>query len=191
MSHGRLLDRIPSLPDLQSAWLLLLMCAAPRSNYPLPSLAPSLTDGDRIARCLATSSPMITLYTLTTQAADGLRCPKSSKAWDYALHWKAEGRHTGHLGQILCQSCADVTRVLWRKPSAACGCPAWRALTSCRKPGSRCRRGMHLPMAGARLLLLNASLESRCEDGSEPPMPAWAPPLAQAFFLTVTRLHER
>ena len=51
---------------------------------------------------------------------------------------------------------------------------------------------MHLPMAGARLLrLLGAPLESRCEDGSEPPMPAWTPPLARAFFLTVTRLHER
>ena len=59
LSHGRLLDRIPSLPDLQSAWLLLLMCAAPRSNYLLRSLAPSLTDefarthDDGIARCLA------------------------------------------------------------------------------------------------------------------------------------------
>ena len=59
LSHARLLDRIPSLPDLQSAWLLLLMCAAPRSNYLLRSLAPSLTDelarthDDGITRCLA------------------------------------------------------------------------------------------------------------------------------------------
>ena len=31
--HDSLLDKLPSLPDLQSAWLILLMCAAPRSNY--------------------------------------------------------------------------------------------------------------------------------------------------------------
>ena len=59
LNHGRLLDRIPSLPDLQSGWLLLLLCAAPRCNYLLPSLAPSLTDefarshDEGVARCLA------------------------------------------------------------------------------------------------------------------------------------------
>ena len=37
---------VKGLPDFQSAWLLLLMCAAPRtgSNHRLRSMAPSLTD---------------------------------------------------------------------------------------------------------------------------------------------------
>ena len=29
----RLLQVLPTLPDLQVAWLLLLYCASPRSNY--------------------------------------------------------------------------------------------------------------------------------------------------------------
>ncbi|CAE7215665.1 unnamed protein product [Symbiodinium sp. KB8] len=31
--HDRLLTRIPEVPDLQAAWLLLQYCAAPRANY--------------------------------------------------------------------------------------------------------------------------------------------------------------
>ena len=31
--HASLLSSIPAVPDLQAAWLLLLLCAAPRSNY--------------------------------------------------------------------------------------------------------------------------------------------------------------
>ena len=45
LSNGGLMDRIPSLPDLQSAWLLL-MRAAPRGNYLLQSLT------DELARTL-------------------------------------------------------------------------------------------------------------------------------------------
>ena len=36
--HTRLLDRIPQIPDLQCAWLLLLYCAASRANYYLRAL---------------------------------------------------------------------------------------------------------------------------------------------------------
>ena len=38
-----LLERIPAVQDVQVAWLLLLMCASPRSNYLLRALAPSVT----------------------------------------------------------------------------------------------------------------------------------------------------
>ncbi|CAJ1416721.1 unnamed protein product [Effrenium voratum] len=34
-SQDTLLQRIPAVPHLQSAWLILLMCGAPRANYPL------------------------------------------------------------------------------------------------------------------------------------------------------------
>ena len=40
----RLLQVLPTLPDLQVAWLLLLYCASPRSNYALRIIPPELTD---------------------------------------------------------------------------------------------------------------------------------------------------
>ncbi|OLQ07106.1 hypothetical protein AK812_SmicGene9518 [Symbiodinium microadriaticum] len=39
--HDRLLQRIPSVQDVQAAWLLLHYCAAPRANYLLRSLPPA------------------------------------------------------------------------------------------------------------------------------------------------------
>ena len=39
--HSRFLNRIPDLPELQSAWLLLSYCAASRTNYYLRALPPS------------------------------------------------------------------------------------------------------------------------------------------------------
>ena len=41
--QDRLLSRIPLVPNLQSAWLLLLYCAAPRSTYLLRTLSPADT----------------------------------------------------------------------------------------------------------------------------------------------------
>ena len=57
--HDILLDRIPEVPDLQSAWLILLLCASPRSTYLLRMLPPSLTTSFArehdcsIVRCLS------------------------------------------------------------------------------------------------------------------------------------------
>ena len=42
-SHQRLVDRIPHITDLQSAWLLLLFCAASRPNYILRVVHPQTT----------------------------------------------------------------------------------------------------------------------------------------------------
>ncbi len=42
--HDRLLQRIPTVPDLQVAWLLLLHCASPRPNYLMRVLPPSQTE---------------------------------------------------------------------------------------------------------------------------------------------------
>jgi len=44
-----LLDLIPQLPDMQSAWLILSMCAVPRANHILRSLPPS--DARHFAAC--------------------------------------------------------------------------------------------------------------------------------------------
>ena len=36
----RFLDMLPKLPDLQCAWILLLMCAVPRANHWLRTTPP-------------------------------------------------------------------------------------------------------------------------------------------------------
>ena len=57
--QDRLLERIPTLDDLQAAWLLLQSCAAPRANYLLRILPPHLTadyaaaHDASVTRCLA------------------------------------------------------------------------------------------------------------------------------------------
>ena len=38
-----LLERIPAVPDLQAAWLILLFCASPRANFLLRALPPEAT----------------------------------------------------------------------------------------------------------------------------------------------------
>ena len=40
--HMSLLEKIPSLPDVQSAWALLLHCASARANYMLRAIRPEL-----------------------------------------------------------------------------------------------------------------------------------------------------
>ena len=42
-AHAVLVDRIPAIPDLQSAWLVLLFCASSRANYLLSALHPAAT----------------------------------------------------------------------------------------------------------------------------------------------------
>ena len=42
-THQQLLQRIPTLDDLQASWLLLLFCASPRSTYLLRMCAPDST----------------------------------------------------------------------------------------------------------------------------------------------------
>ncbi|CAE7941576.1 unnamed protein product, partial [Symbiodinium sp. KB8] len=57
--QDELLARLPALQELQSAWMLLLLCAAPRCNYLLRTVPPSLTEDfaashdAAISRCLA------------------------------------------------------------------------------------------------------------------------------------------
>ena len=57
--QDELLAPLPALRELQSAWMLLLLCAAPRCNYLLGTVPPSLTEefaashDAAISRCLA------------------------------------------------------------------------------------------------------------------------------------------
>jgi hypothetical protein len=43
--HDQLLDRLPSMDDLQAAWLILLFCGATRANYVLRTVAPTSSAG--------------------------------------------------------------------------------------------------------------------------------------------------
>ena len=58
-SHSILWERIPSVPDLQSAWLLLVFCTASRANYLLRSVPPDVADeyardhDDAMRRCMS------------------------------------------------------------------------------------------------------------------------------------------
>ena len=61
LEHDRLLERIPALPSLQSAWLLLLMCASPRPNYLLRVLPPSQTEEFAASHDSAASACLRTL----------------------------------------------------------------------------------------------------------------------------------
>ena len=45
VEHEVLLERIPTVPDLQSAWSLLLHCASARANYLLRVVSPAVTRG--------------------------------------------------------------------------------------------------------------------------------------------------
>ena len=58
--QDRLLGKLPTVSDLQCAWLLLLFCAAPRANYLLRMLPPGATEAfarqhdEAVRNCLAT-----------------------------------------------------------------------------------------------------------------------------------------
>ena len=103
--HDELLGRIPAVPHLQSAWLLLLLCAQPRSNYLLRVQPPADTgevaeSHDRaIARCLGrllsgTDEPF-ELSQLQARRAQlplrygglGLRSAAASRAAAYWASW--------------------------------------------------------------------------------------------------------
>ena len=42
--HHCLLERIPLMQDVQSAWLLLLHCASARTNYQIRSVNPTVVE---------------------------------------------------------------------------------------------------------------------------------------------------
>ena len=55
-SHGILLERIPSVVDLQAAWLILLFCSSSRANFLLRALPPhefSFRHDRSLRRCLS------------------------------------------------------------------------------------------------------------------------------------------
>ena len=83
-----LLDHLPQLPDLQCAWLLLLMCASTRANHALRNIPPEdvrpYAEGrDRAGRASLQAC-------LGEQTAEGE--PLASAAWAVAATPATQGR---------------------------------------------------------------------------------------------------
>ena len=85
--HDRLLQRIPSVPDLQAAWLLLHYCAVPRANYLLRSLPPAATAAYASSHDAAVSSCFSVLLGL----ADAPLPPQPARAARLALRFGGLG----------------------------------------------------------------------------------------------------
>ena len=71
LEQALLLQRIPHVPDLQSAWLLLAMCACPCTNYLLRVLAPAETADFSAAHDAAVSACLRELLANNDPAAWG------------------------------------------------------------------------------------------------------------------------
>ena len=96
--HRVLLERIPAVPDTQSAWLLLSFCAAARSNFFLRAVNPAETDEfaaahDRgVWRCLC--------KILSILPSCGAEDQASLPLWEGGLGLGAQDEHNPpHTGQ--------------------------------------------------------------------------------------------
>ena len=104
--HEELLARLPALEDLQSAWLLLLLCAAPRCNYLLRTVPPSLTDEFAAAHDAAISRCLAVLLAgagqpidLPPSASSGRSCPFAWGVSAYPPQGSIVMQRTGHPGR--------------------------------------------------------------------------------------------
>ena len=119
-----LLDQLPQLPDLQRAWLLLAMCAAPRANHVLRTVPPMLV------------APYAKMH-------DDVICDTFREFWlSYLL--------TGWGGLTLCQSSASASRP---SPSPAEGGRQSASLDPLqqRERFSKMRAGKRAPSGGPSL----------------------------------------
>ena len=69
--HKTFFDQLPTLPDLQTSWLLLLYCASPRVYYALRGLRPDLTRGFAATHDQAVRTCLTQLLQLPNPLEDG------------------------------------------------------------------------------------------------------------------------
>ena len=118
--HDLLLDTIPGVPDLQSAWLLLLLCGATRSNYLLRVLTPDETlefaseHDTAVIWCLADLLANDQPLQLDPLACDGRTCRWRWAGLVSGRQPLGGGRHTGRFGLTLFLRCRGAAHRLWR-----------------------------------------------------------------------------
>ena len=132
VKHQSLLDRIPQVQDLQSAWLLLLFCNVRMSNYFLRMLHPEVTrvfavqHDSSVKRCLEqvlhTTIPDATWPVAPLPLALGglglrsaSRCRQVSSSWADVLHgneWQTQDANGFFLTTAVWPRLSDTSRAL-------------------------------------------------------------------------------
>ena len=124
--HDELLARFPAMQDMQSAWLLLLLCAAPRCQCLLRTVPPSVTDtfatehDSAVARCLAVllsggNEPMDLAALAQRRARMGGLGLASAAEHRHAAYWASRAdtavalreHHPGTLAELMRPTLAD------------------------------------------------------------------------------------
>ena len=165
--HQVLLDRIPSLPDLQSAWSLLVHCAASRANYFLRVVPPELGEEFASAHDRSLWACLCNMMGISEDACEatareaaslplalgglGLRSARRTHrsaywaSWADSLHM-VQKRHPGVVGNLLTQlEGVPVGHSLTSASAAARSLdgvhgfdiPSWRSLAAGARPPPR------------------------------------------------------
>ena len=115
--QDRLLQQLPHVPHLQSAWLLLLYCAAPRCTYLVRTVPPSDTaefaakHDAAVLRCLARllAGGMVKCLSPTLAPVEH-SSPSAWADWDSGLRRSNATRLTGARGRTPCARWASTTQ---------------------------------------------------------------------------------
>ena len=206
-AHDALLDKIPGVPDMQSAWLLLLLCGATRANYWLRVLPPQTTlefarrHDAAVVRCLADLLANDVPHTLDTPAMRrahlllamgglGLRSAVNGR---YAAYWASwadtlptlQARHPHAVADIGLSLSGAIGPIAAQAPSTVALAEAASHL-QCRASLSR-RGKFWLVVVAPPRPSAAASSATRCAVGSVRWRPVWTQWRLRAFSVTSIR----
>ena len=155
--HDELLQRLPELPHLQTAWLLLLYCAAPRCQYLLRMLPPAAAGGLRRHMMRRCSSGGEAPMTLPDQSRRRGQLPlrmggmglASAVAHRQAAYWASwadtvgalQAHHPDELEELMRHFLGGEVQA--RPPSVAAA--TWESLLHHPSTGNDCRGGGGVP----------------------------------------------
>ena len=136
--HAVLLERIPSVPDTQSAWALLLHCANARANYCLRVVRPDVAEDFAHAHNAGLWQCLSDILRVSPDLCDRLSRDSSSFATEHGRGWDCGTQrepvclHSGQAGPILCRwSTNDTLSLLsglskhWREGATLPRCVLW------------------------------------------------------------------
>ena len=95
--HQTLFERIPLVEDLQSSWLLLLMCGATRANFWLRTVRPDLAESFAV-RHDARVWQCVQSWTLLQRLRPSLSCHSSRGDWAWPAQCGGEPPLIGPVG---------------------------------------------------------------------------------------------